>query len=512
MQAFGKLGDHERGTLAKQLCVKHAVIEYTLRTQVLPEYITHHVTSGSQTVLWQPVSPGSRQHKQRQQVVQRMNDMYADSIVPGARALLLDFYGWRLDDDDTGMLHMLLRDLPGTSHSKKKSSGDEEDDDDVDDAATKHSTNSSSLEGIASSYIRAMHTAVVVLRREAHPRSILRPLTSAERRVLVSKYDMPEDLLQGQKVEPRFQYSTAGATAEEVTDAWSFLVSRTSGPFFRDLFLSDVYFALRALALARENVTPEASLAAVHKECRRLWASTGNAARAGFDHGLTTVHCLLQNSKNLFEPNAAALLAIQSLWLSKFLDTGTESNIAVAKAYQDATEYLESDFFTRAAHGADFISCKAGMKMGKTERTIEFIRPHYDACRRILFICQRKTMVRSIEARTLDKAVDECDEAPASADEVQCELAKCGMNFECYDTEECKGVISSAEHSFLICEFESLQRLEGTFDYIILDEFRSTAATMVASTNGERIAHHWETLKELCKVAQKCCFWTQTCV
>jgi hypothetical protein len=88
--------------------------------------------------------------------------------------------------------------------------------------------------------------------------------------------------------------------------------------------------------------------------------------------------------------------------LSKYLDTGTENNIAVAKAYWDATEYLETDLFSRAALGADFISCKAGMKMGKTERTMEFIRPHYDASRKILFMCQRKTMVRSIESRTDD--------------------------------------------------------------------------------------------------------------
>jgi hypothetical protein len=104
-----------------------------------------------------------------------------------------------------------------------------------------------------------MHTAVVVLRREAHPRSILCPLTSAERRVLVSTYGIPEDLLQGQKVPPKFQYSTVAATGIHVTEAWSFLVSRTSGPFFRDLFLSDVYFALRALTLARANVKPRAS-------------------------------------------------------------------------------------------------------------------------------------------------------------------------------------------------------------------------------------------------------------
>jgi hypothetical protein len=55
-QAFDSLNNHGRDTLTEQLCDKHAVIEYTLRSQVLPEYITHHVTSGSQTVHWQPVS------------------------------------------------------------------------------------------------------------------------------------------------------------------------------------------------------------------------------------------------------------------------------------------------------------------------------------------------------------------------------------------------------------------------------------------------------------------------
>jgi hypothetical protein len=59
---------------------------------------------------------------------------------------------------------------------------------------------------------------------------------------------------------------------------------------------------------------------------------------------------------------------------------------------------------------------------------------------------------------------------------------------------------------FPICEYESLHRLEGTFDYMTLDEFRSTAATIVASTNGERIAQHWETPKEPCKIAQKALF------
>jgi hypothetical protein len=319
-QAFESLNNHEHDTLTEQLCDKHAVIEYTLRSQVLPEYIAHHVTSGSQTVHWQSVSPGSRIHKRRQRVVQRMVDLRASSIVPGARGQVIDFYGWRLDDDDTGMLHMLLRDLPSATKSTKRGSGDddeddEDDDDDDDDkddddvAATKPTSKSKSALGIASAYVRAMHTAVVVLQRAAHPRSVLCPISSAERSVLVNTHGIPEDLLQGQKVVPQFKYSTA---ATDIKDAWSFLVSCTSS-FFRDVFLSDAYFALRALKLARGNVKPGASLAAVHKECRRVWGATSNAARAGFDHGLTTVHNMLQHSKDLFEPDAAALLAIQSL-------------------------------------------------------------------------------------------------------------------------------------------------------------------------------------------------------
>jgi hypothetical protein len=99
------------------------------------------------------------------------------------------------------------------------------------------------------------------------------------------------------------------------------------------------------------------------------------------------------------------------------------------------------------------------------------------------------------------------------ADEVQAELAKFGMKFACYDSEECKSVISSDEHPFFICEYESLHRLIGKFDYIILDEFRSIAATIVASTNGERIAHHWDTPKGLCVLAQKVLFLdADTCV
>jgi hypothetical protein len=88
-----------------------------------------------------------------------MVDMRASSIVPEARGQLLDFYGWRLDDDDTGMLHMLLRDLP--SSAKKGGDDDDEDEDkdedcDDDEAATKPAWQQYTRSAVASGEQRAM--------------------------------------------------------------------------------------------------------------------------------------------------------------------------------------------------------------------------------------------------------------------------------------------------------------------------------------------------------------------
>jgi hypothetical protein len=156
-----------------------------------------------------------------------------------------------------------------------------------------------------------MHTAIIVLGREAHPRSILCPLTSTEWNVLVNGYGIPESMLQGNKVTPRFNYATCGGVEREVTSEWQFLKYRSAQPFFRELYIGQVYFAVRAMAVARQN-KPAASLAALHKECRRIDLATKLSARAGFDHGLTVVNSMLQNSKDLFEPDAAAVVAMEA--------------------------------------------------------------------------------------------------------------------------------------------------------------------------------------------------------
>jgi hypothetical protein len=306
-QKFEQLQDCERDALAHQLCNIHTVIEYTLRSQVLPEYIKRHIAGGEQTVHWELLVPGSATQLRRQLTLKRMEHMQANDLIPGARGKLLDFYDWRLDQDDTGMLHLLHRDMPSASRKQIREPDDEAEEAEEEDTATR----SQSTIVLASGYVRAMHTAIVVLGREAHPRSILCPLTSAEWQILVNGYSVPEMLLEGNKVTPAFEYSTCGGEEREVNSEWSWLEYRTAGPFYRDQYLSKVHFAIRAMTLARLN-KPDGRLPTLHRECHRVVLATKDSTRAGFEHVLTVVNSMLQNNRDLFEPDAAAIAAIQA--------------------------------------------------------------------------------------------------------------------------------------------------------------------------------------------------------
>jgi hypothetical protein len=105
--------------------------------------------------------------------------------------------------------------------------------------------------------------------------------------------------------------------------------------------------------------------------------------------------------------------------LSKFMDTSSQSNLAVTK------DYLETDLFTKAAKGADFISCKSWHANGENRKNHGVYPSHYDARRRILFICQRQTIMRSLEARTGEVFCKGANSAQKlTCDEAQLELAK----------------------------------------------------------------------------------------
>jgi hypothetical protein len=179
-QQFEELEESARDTLANDLCDIHTVIEFTLRTQVLPEYIANHTTGGAQTLHWEPLIPGSPAQLQRQRTLLKIENMQASARVPGAKGSLLDYYDWRLDQSDSGMLHLLHRDIPSASRKRSNNFDIEEDEEEDDAVATNTVSISMSTAVLASTFIRAMHTAVIVLGREAHPRSILCPLVSVE--------------------------------------------------------------------------------------------------------------------------------------------------------------------------------------------------------------------------------------------------------------------------------------------------------------------------------------------
>jgi hypothetical protein len=277
---------------------------------VIPEYVVFHTLGGEQTLHWESIAPGSDQQRKRQQVLDRMNSMQAASRVAGAPGLLLDYYEWRKGLDEIGTVHLLYRDLPGAKNSQK----DDEDDEDDDDIAAGHrsATRSRSTRSIASGFVRAMHTAVIVLGREAHPRSIVCPLTSSEWQMLVRKCHIPENLLQGHRVTPKFQYTMYDQSSAKCHEL-DFLKRRTAEPFYRNLYIGHAYFAVRAVSLAAQ-LHSTASLAVLHKECKRVHAAIARSSKSSFDHCISVVNSMLQHSDDLFEPDSSAHIAIQLLW------------------------------------------------------------------------------------------------------------------------------------------------------------------------------------------------------
>ena len=157
-----------------------------------------------------------------------------------------------------------------------------------------------------------MHTAVIVLGREAHPRSIVCPLTSSEWQMLVRNCHIPEDLLQGHRVTPKFQYEMYDQDSAKCHQL-DFLKCRTAEPFFRNLYVGHAYFTVRAVRLAAA-LHPKASLAVLQKECKRVHTATGHSSRASFDHCISVVNSMLQHSDDLFEPDSSAHIAIQLQW------------------------------------------------------------------------------------------------------------------------------------------------------------------------------------------------------
>eukprot|EP00953_Heterococcus_sp_UTEX-ZZ885_P013561 7745-Heterococcus_DN1.PRE.1 len=91
---FDALSIEEHDALAVKVCNIHTAIEYTVRAQVVPEYLDHHVTGGDFSKHWVNIPRDGSVHIARQRTMKRIETMPASMLLPGAEGLLIDYYDW----------------------------------------------------------------------------------------------------------------------------------------------------------------------------------------------------------------------------------------------------------------------------------------------------------------------------------------------------------------------------------------------------------------------------------
>jgi Origin of replication binding protein len=176
-----------------------------------------------------------------------------------------------------------------------------------------------------------------------------------------------------------------------------------------------------------------------------------------------------------------------------------------------------------------FISCCAGMMMGKTERTIELVEAYIKQHKSVLIITPRKSLAYSSKERMglghdalLDYFCEKNEEAQCKFRErngmqplteaelktawVQHRSSLEGFRFAHYKDDVRGGVIDSEKHKCVIVEYESLNRIKGTFALIVADEWRSIVDTIQSQTNGLKTVSHWGQFKHLTHRAEKVLF------
>jgi hypothetical protein len=368
----------EHDALAVKVCSIHAAIEYTARAQVVPEYLDHHVTGGDFSKHWIHIPRDGSVSLARQRTMKRIETMPASSLVPHAKGLLIDYYDWSVDRSDKAVQHFLHRDF--AKKAKKEMVNDNVNDDDDDDGDIRTVTTSSY--GVATSYLRAMHTAVIILRREVHPRSALAPVTVHEWLVLTQAYGIPEHHLEGNKVVPRAvkggDYSKV--LKDKVTHEVNFLKTRGSEPFFKDLSTTDAHFTVRAMHLARQK-HPKANSNILHKEFRHVILSSSRAALDSFDAALTVVHTMLQRTHDIYEIDCAALAALQTVLDPEYLATSSNDCHIMAAEVRRQLSLYQQDRLASARRRKRTTLAAGGLDPGglleKVAGTISVLRIHY---------------------------------------------------------------------------------------------------------------------------------------
>jgi hypothetical protein len=117
---FDALSIEDHNALAVKVCNIHAAIEYTVRAQVVPEYLDHHVTGGDFSKHWTSIPRGGSVYLARQRTMKRIETMPASVLVSGATDLLIDYYDWTVDRSDRAVQPSIhIESLLYCEHSSK---------------------------------------------------------------------------------------------------------------------------------------------------------------------------------------------------------------------------------------------------------------------------------------------------------------------------------------------------------------------------------------------------------
>ncbi|KAG5189446.1 hypothetical protein JKP88DRAFT_286735 [Tribonema minus] len=187
--------------------------------------------------------------------------------------------------------------------------------------------------------------------------------------------------------------------------------------------------------------------------------------------------------------------------------------------------YLRHGIFCELA--AKFVLCRAGMAMGKTEQMLHLIQHCIDqGWGRIVIVTQRRTMVDAAMSRVggnaaevvykeaVDSEVPEVlvDNGGGGAEQEEetaaVRRAKAVFGFKRYDQDASSGdgTIDLAQAPRVVVEYESLQRLRGAADLVIIDETRSLCTSFISKTNGKDgslILTNFTALQDLVVCARK---------
>lgn len=182
-----------------------------------------------------------------------------------------------------------------------------------------------------------------------------------------------------------------------------------------------------------------------------------------------------QSRANNFENTKEELNERQSLWLEHNINNNIKKLTEIYPMKRFIRKEFKSNEIFPIPEDVKTLCIKAPCGTGKTKAIIEFIANNKD--KTIAIFSPRIAFAKSLKGR------------------IKREI---GIDFDLY--QNLKGKIKSER---IICQIESLHRLGGCYDIVIIDEIESCLYQLTARTNGKNLAYNNKIFEELVTGANK---------